>query len=92
VTVLHKDEPEVGPATSADVVRCLATRGLKAKSERLVAPEVDVADMLLSYAADSEANFMVMGGYGHSRLREVVLGGVTRAILASMTVPVLMSH
>jgi len=34
----------------------------------------------------------VMGGYGHSRLRELVLGGVTRGILESMTVPTLMSH
>ena len=43
-------------------------------------------------SADTSADFMVMGGYGHSRLREFVLGGVTETILASMTVPVLMSH
>jgi nucleotide-binding universal stress UspA family protein len=49
-------------------------------------------NVMLSYAADSGADFMVMGGYGHSRLREFILGGVTRGILASMTVPVLMSH
>jgi len=42
--------------------------------------------------ADSGADFMVMGGYGHSRLREFILGGVTRGILGSMTIPVLMSH
>ena len=47
---------------------------------------------ILSHAADSGADFMVMGGYGHSRLREFILGGVTRSILRSMTVPVLMSH
>ena len=47
---------------------------------------------ILSHAADSGADFIVMGGYGHSRLREFILGGVTRNILASMTVPVLMSH
>ena len=47
---------------------------------------------ILSYAADSGADFIVMGGYGHSRLREFILGGVTRGMLASMTVPVLMSH
>jgi nucleotide-binding universal stress UspA family protein len=46
----------------------------------------------LSYAADSATDFMVMGGYGHSRLREFVLGGVTRSIFQSMTVPVLLSH
>ena len=48
--------------------------------------------MILSYAADSGADLMVMGGYGHSRLREFILGGVTRGILAAMTAPVLMSH
>ena len=52
----------------------------------------DVEDVLLSHAADSGADFMVMGGYGHSRLREFVLGGVTRSILRTMTVPTLMSH
>jgi nucleotide-binding universal stress UspA family protein len=46
----------------------------------------------LSYAADSAADIFVMGGYGHSRLREFVLGGVTRSIFRSMTVPVLLSH
>ncbi len=46
----------------------------------------------LSHSADSDANFIVMGGYGHSRLREIVLGGVTRTILHSMTAQVLMSH
>ena len=43
-------------------------------------------------AADCSADFMVMGGYGHSRLREFVLGGVTRSMLHSMVVPTLMSH
>jgi nucleotide-binding universal stress UspA family protein len=48
--------------------------------------------MILSHAADTGADLLVMGGYGHSRLREFVLGGATRGILESMTVPVLMSH
>ena len=50
------------------------------------------ADALLSHAADASTDFIVMGGYGHSRLREFVLGGVTHGILRSMTVPALMSH
>jgi nucleotide-binding universal stress UspA family protein len=57
-----------------------------------VSPDVDVANTLLSHASDAGTDFIVMGGYGHSRLREFVLGGATRGILASMTVPVLMSH
>ena len=47
---------------------------------------------VLSHVADEGVDFIVMGGYGHSRLREFVLGGVTRSVLRSMTVPVLMLH
>jgi nucleotide-binding universal stress UspA family protein len=54
--------------------------------------QVDVADALLSMAADLQSDMIVMGGYGHTRFREVVVGGVTMSILNSMTVPVLMSH
>ncbi|HML12814.1 MAG TPA: universal stress protein, partial [Xanthobacteraceae bacterium] len=45
-----------------------------------------------NHASDCAADLIVMGAYGHSRLREFVLGGTTRAILASMTAPVMMSH
>lgn len=55
-------------------------------------PDVPVAEALLSHAADTNADLIVMGGYGHARLRELALGGVTRTMLKSMTVPVLMSH
>jgi nucleotide-binding universal stress UspA family protein len=55
-------------------------------------PDVDAAQALLSHAADLDADFIVMGSYGHSRLRELVLGGVTRTMLDTMTVPLLMSH
>ena len=51
-----------------------------------------MANNLLSIAADLSADFLVMGGYGHSRLREFILGGATRGILTSMTGPTLMSH
>ena len=57
-----------------------------------VAPGMDVGSELLSRAADMGADLLVMGGYGHTRLREFVLGGATRRILESMTLPVLMSH
>jgi len=62
--------------------------------ERTEAPvsDIDVGNELLSRAADLSADLIVMGGYGHSRLREWVLGGATRSLLDSMTVPVLMSH
>jgi nucleotide-binding universal stress UspA family protein len=76
----------------ADLGQHLARHGLTVEVKRLTATDIDVASALLSYAADSDADLMVMGGYGHSRLREFVLGGVTRELLESMTVPVLMSH
>jgi nucleotide-binding universal stress UspA family protein len=76
----------------ADIGHHLARHGLNIEVKRIVAPDVDVPNTILSYAADCSADFLVMGGYGHSRLREFVLGGATRGILTSMTVPALMSH
>jgi len=76
----------------ADMGHHLARHGLRVEVTRIMRGELDVEDVLLSHAADSDADFMVMGGYGHSRLREFVLGGVTRSILRTMTVPTLMSH
>jgi nucleotide-binding universal stress UspA family protein len=79
-----------GDRPAANVARHLARHGMRAKTRLL--PDGDVAAALLSYAADAEADLLVMGGYGHSRFREVILGGATRGILESMTVPVFMSH
>jgi nucleotide-binding universal stress UspA family protein len=70
----------------------LARHNVNVDVKRIARGSVDVRDVILSYAADSGTDFLVMGGYGHSRLREFILGGVTRGILSSMTVPVLMSH
>jgi nucleotide-binding universal stress UspA family protein len=75
-----------------DLGQHLARHGLKVEVKRITSAEIDVASTILSYAADSGADMIVMGGYGHSRLREFVLGGVTKSILDTMTVPVLMSH
>jgi D-arabinose 1-dehydrogenase-like Zn-dependent alcohol dehydrogenase len=52
----------------------------------------DAQAATLSIAAESNLGLLVMGGYGHSRLHERILGGVTRSMFESMTVPVLMSH
>jgi len=76
----------------ADIGQHLARHGLKVDVHRISRGNIDVADALLSHAADSAADLMVMGGYGHSRFREFVLGGVTRSIFQSMTLPVLLSH
>jgi nucleotide-binding universal stress UspA family protein len=76
----------------ADLGQHLARHGLKVDVKRITSPDIDVPSTILSYAADSSADMLVMGGYGHSRLREFILGGVTRGILETMTVPTLMSH
>jgi nucleotide-binding universal stress UspA family protein len=76
----------------ADLGQHLARHGLKVEVKHITAPDIGVASAILSYVADSGTDMIVMGGYGHSRVREFVLGGVTRGMLESMTVPVLMSH
>jgi nucleotide-binding universal stress UspA family protein len=78
--------------TGGDITDHLRRHGLSVATKNIVAPDVDVPSIILSHAADCSADMLVMGGYGHSRLREFVLGGTTRGILASMTVPTLMSH
>jgi nucleotide-binding universal stress UspA family protein len=76
----------------ADIGEHLARHGLKVDVKRIVSTDVDVPNTILSHAADTSADFIVMGGFGHSRLREFVLGGATRGILDAMTVPTLLSH
>jgi nucleotide-binding universal stress UspA family protein len=91
----------VDPATSsaghgaepgADVAVWLSRHGVKVTVQRDVAADSDVGGVILSRAADHDADLIVMGIYGHSRMREMVLGGVSRTLLRSMTVPVIMAH
>jgi nucleotide-binding universal stress UspA family protein len=82
----HGEEP------GADAALYLARHGVKATVSRYGIPRVDVGSQILTRAADMSVDLIVMGAYGHSRLRELVLGGATRTILESMTVPVLMSR
>jgi nucleotide-binding universal stress UspA family protein len=92
VVIVASNRPKSDEVPGADLGQHLARHGLKIDVKRITSPDIDVASTVLSYAADSSADLIVMGGYGHSRLREFVLGGATRGILESMTVPVLMSH
>ncbi len=82
----HGEEP------GADIARHLARHGLAVTVERTAAAEVGAGDLLLNRAAEIGADLIVTGAYGHSRFRELVLGGVTRTLLRQMTVPVLMAH
>lgn len=75
-----------------DVGDYLARHGVNVNVSREPSGEVEVGALALSRAADLGSDLLVMGGYGHTRLREWVMGGVSRSLLEHMTVPVLMSH
>jgi len=92
IVIVASKAAKADEAPGADLAEHLARHDLDVMLKRITSPDIDVASTILSYVADSDADMLVMGGYGHSRLREFVLGGVTKAILESMTVPVLMSH
>lgn len=81
-----------GDVPGADICLHLARHGVNAVCESIQAQDLDVGAMLLSRAADDEVDMLVMGAYGRSRLRELVLGGATLHVLRQMTVPVLLSH
>jgi nucleotide-binding universal stress UspA family protein len=76
----------------ADIAAHLARHGYKCEVAHVIAEDMKVGDMILSRASDAGADLIIMGAYGHSRLREMVLGGATAYVLQHMTMPVLMSH
>jgi nucleotide-binding universal stress UspA family protein len=90
ITVAHKERRDQVPGTL--IATHLARHKLKVELKPIVAADGDAANVILSYVADNDIDLIVMGGYGHTRLREFVLGGATRGILETMTVPTLMAH
>ncbi len=80
------------PEEASDLAVHLDRHGLKVEVEQMPPTEVAVADVLLNTVSDRGFDFVVMGAYGHSRMRESLFGGATRDILGEMTVPVLMAH
>jgi nucleotide-binding universal stress UspA family protein len=76
----------------SEIVRHLNRHEIKATLHAFGRDDPDVGAAILSFAADCGAGLIVMGGYGHTRFREMLFGGATREVLKSMTVPVLMSH
>jgi nucleotide-binding universal stress UspA family protein len=92
IIVVTGERDKSGEITGANMRRHLARHGINVDIKHITGAGSDVQNAILSHAADSGTDFLVLGGYGHSRLREFILGGVTRSILRSMTVPVLMSH
>ena len=92
VAIISDKPSKSDEVPGADLGQHLARHGFKVDVKHITSPDIDVPSTILSHASDSSADMIVMGGYGHSRLREFVLGGATRGLLESMTVPVLMSH
>ncbi len=88
-----RSEPPGSRLPGADIALTVARHGVHVNvREVTVESDTPIGDVLLSQAADTGCDLIVMGAYAHSRLHELVLGGATRTVLASMTVPVLLSH
>jgi nucleotide-binding universal stress UspA family protein len=92
VTILSIDPTPEQTESANALVGHLGHYGITAKARHTTAGGMPVGDVLLSALADNSADLLVMGAYGHSRLRETVFGGVTATLLDSMTVPVLLSN
>jgi nucleotide-binding universal stress UspA family protein len=92
IVLNEKTKNENNVVRGVEMAKHLARHDVKVQIETVPAADIDVANAILSYVADNSGTLIVMGGYGHAKLREVILGGVTRAMLKSMIVPVFMSH
>ena len=95
VDVTVVDPPSRGPEQSDPgglLCQFLVRHGVKASVTVLARSLPTVSDVLVQHAMDLNADMLVMGAYGHSRLREAVLGGATRAMLENTRIPVLMAH
>ena len=92
VIVLSADPEHLGDLPGADIAQHLARHGVTVEASHTVSDKLDIGDVLLNQVSDLGADMLVMGAYGHSRLRETVLGGATRDVLRHMTVPTLLSH
>ncbi|NNE21365.1 MAG: universal stress protein [Rhizobiales bacterium] len=81
-----------GQFPGSEMASTLARHGVKVATDPVPADGLSVGDVLLNRVSDHSADLLVVGAYGHSRMREFVFGGVTNTLLKHMTVPVLMSH
>ncbi|MCZ7563505.1 MAG: universal stress protein [Burkholderiales bacterium] len=88
----REDAQAHGDVPGADIAAYLARHGVKVEVSAEHGTGIEVGELMLSRVADLNVDLVVMGAYSHSRLRQWILGGATRTLLESMTVPVLMSH
>jgi len=92
VVAVNEGRSTVSEVSAAALIAHLARHDLSAVFQQLTADASDIHNAILSLAADKSSDLIVMGGYGHSRVREFILGGVTRGMFGSLTVPALISH
>ena len=92
VSPVRPSRPAHGEAPGTDIGLYLTRHGVRVEVAAIEGTDLDAGHALLSRVADRSIDLVVMGAYGHSRVSELMLGGVTRTMLESMTVPVLMSH
>ncbi|MGV2974414.1 universal stress protein [Roseibium alexandrii] len=92
VLVIEKKANSQAGQPGAEVANYLARHNMNVTIDVVSNPQTGVADTVLNYVTDNSNDLVVMGGYGHSRMREFLFGGATREILEAMTVPVLMAH
>lgn len=92
VLVVERKSTTANGQPGADVANYLARHNMNVTVEVVTNPQTGIADTVLNYVSDNGNDLVVMGGYGHSRMREFLFGGATKEILQAMTVPVLMAH
>ncbi|MDH6231863.1 nucleotide-binding universal stress UspA family protein [Mesorhizobium soli] len=81
-----------GPEPGADIAAYLARHDIKVVVDRLPSAGVAIADVLRRHARDIAADVVVMGAYGHSRMRQRIFGGVTRAMIEKITLPLFLAR
>jgi len=87
-----KTKTAKGELLADELTRHLKSHGVNAVVNRQTSGSVDVPTIILNEVADNDIDVLVMGGYGTPNLQQKIFGGVTRTLLSSMTVPVMMSH
>ncbi|MDU6731380.1 MAG: universal stress protein, partial [Bradyrhizobium sp.] len=92
VITINAESSVPADASAPHLERYLSRLGVPTKIDGVNTEKANIQSSILSLAADESIDLLVMGSYGHSRLKETVFGGVTRDMLESMTVPTLMSH
>jgi nucleotide-binding universal stress UspA family protein len=92
VAVAETGEQTAGRLQASDLALHLSRHDVRVSASTVAASGVEAQDVLLNTAADRSADLLVVGGYGRGRLRELILGGVTRSLFRRATIPVLFSH